>query len=231
MPSSNDPTSEPILSRDELSHLILEPDMLPHLARTFAPNPTSVVTLRHYQFLSQSIDQLELDLERHRQEQQEMFSYLMETNIFRTKIQPILKRYRRKTRVRPYVNYSPSHNTPSASAVNASVDSSSHVEVITKETEPLVLSPHTHDETTGRDLMNGMWMPGEKWNPIVIHDDEDVCARCKQQGHQQEDCATPIRSFEHCNICAWTKQAQCNHFDVSPAWLKELKANIDKKNN
>ena len=73
--------------------------------------------------------------------------------------------------------------------------------------------------------------PGSQENPIVVHDDEDVCARCKQQGHQQEDCGTPMRSFQHCEICAWTKQAQCTHIDISPVWLRELKANIEKKNN
>ena len=49
-----------------------------------------------------------------------------------------------------------------------------------------------------------------------------------QQGDQQEDCGTPMCSFQHCPICAWTKQASCAHVDVSPAWLKELRTNLRK---
>ena len=39
----------------------------------------------------------------------------------------------------------------------------------------------------------------------LIRNDKDICAHCNQQGHQQEDCDTPMRSFQHCPICAWTK--------------------------
>ena len=49
-----------------------------------------------------------------------------------------------------------------------------------------------------------------------------------QQGDQQEDCGTPMCSFQHCPICAWTKQASCAHVDASPAWLKELRTNSRK---
>ena len=66
-------------------------------------------------------------------------------------------------------------------------------------------------------------MEGLKLNPIIvydsndepkngeglIHNNKDVCAHCNRQGHQQEDCGTPMHSFQHCPICAWTKQASC----------------------
>ena len=90
MPPTNKITS------DELLHLLVYPDMLYLVARNFASNPTSTATLRHYRFLSLSIDQLELDLERHCLEQQAIFFYLMESRTFRTKIQPIVDEYRRK---------------------------------------------------------------------------------------------------------------------------------------
>ena len=38
-----------------------------------------------------------------------------------------------------------------------------------------------------------------------------------------------MRSFQHCPICAWTKQALCTHVDASPVWLKELRTNFEKK--
>ena len=78
MPPTNEITS------DELPHLLVDPDMLYLVARNFASHPTSTATLRHYHFLSLSIDQLELDLERH----------CLESRTFQTKIQPIVDEYR-----------------------------------------------------------------------------------------------------------------------------------------
>ena len=96
MPPTNEITSETIFTSDKLLHLLVDPNMLFLVARKFASHPTSTATLLHYHFLSLSIDQLELDLEHHRLEQQEIFSYLMESRAFRTKIQPIVDKYRRK---------------------------------------------------------------------------------------------------------------------------------------
>ena len=90
MPPTNEITS------DKLPHLLVDPDTLYLVARNFASYPTSTATLRHYCFLSLSIDQLELDLEHHLLEQQAIFSYLMESRTFRTKIQAIVDKYRRK---------------------------------------------------------------------------------------------------------------------------------------
>ena len=93
MPPTNEITS------DELSYLLVNPDTLYLVARNFASHPTSTATLRHYRFHSLSIDRLELDLECHRLEQQAIFSYLMESRTFRTKIQPIVDEYRQKARL------------------------------------------------------------------------------------------------------------------------------------
>ena len=93
MPPTNEITSETIFTSDELPHLLVDPDMLYLVARKFASHPISTATLRHYRFLSLSIDRLELDLEHHRLEQQAIFSYLMEHRTFQTKIQPIVDEY------------------------------------------------------------------------------------------------------------------------------------------
>ena len=87
MPPTNKITS------DELPHLLVDPDMLYLVARKFDSHPIFTATLRHYRFLSLSIDQLELDLEHHRLEQQAIFSYLMEHRTFQTKIQPVVDEY------------------------------------------------------------------------------------------------------------------------------------------
>ena len=58
-------------------------------------------------------------------------------------------------------------------------------------------------------------MEGSKSNPIIVYNsndepenskglirnDKDICAHCNRQGHQQEDCGTPMCSFQHCPIC------------------------------
>ena len=96
MPPTNKISSETIISSDKLSHLLVDPDMLYLVARNFASHPTSTATLRHYRFLSLSIDRLELDLEHHHLEQQAIFTYLMESRTFWTKIQPTVDEYRWK---------------------------------------------------------------------------------------------------------------------------------------
>jgi hypothetical protein len=236
MPSSNDTTSETILSYDELSHLLVDPDMLYRISRTFASHPTSTTTLRYYRFLSLSIDRLELDLERHRLEQQALFTHLMDCRTFRTLINPTVQEYRQRAHFHPYER-SPSPLAPPSS--NNHVDppraSTSHHVDINEEVNRLLSETNIvfDDKEPANGHQNGIvqGVPGSKWNPIVIRDDKDVCARCNQKGHQWEDCDTPMRSFQHCAICAWTKQAECNHVDASPAWLKELKTNFEKKNH
>ena len=249
MPPTNEITS------DELPHLLVDPDTLYLVARNFASHPTSTATLRHYRFLSLSIDRLELDLERHRLEQQAIFSYLMESRTFRTKIQPIVDEYRRKAHLHRDRRSSYPSTLPS---FNNHVHSLPTVDDIPQETTPDEFSRSSCSSSTSRQpgideeikMLGGMTnivfddegMEGSKSNPIIVYDepknsgglirnDKDVCARCNQQGHQQEDCDTPMRSFQHCPICAWTKQASCTHVDASPAWLKELRTNFEKRNN
>ena len=82
MSSLDDTTPENILSYNELSHLLVDPDMLYLVARSFASHPTSSAMLRFYRFISLSIDQLETNLERHRLEQQALFTRLMESGTF-----------------------------------------------------------------------------------------------------------------------------------------------------
>jgi hypothetical protein len=93
-------------------------------------------------------------------------------------------------------------------------------------------------------------IPGSKWNPIVVEDEDELgtfhnpieikeevgreeetkrCERCGQTGHIREDCDTPIRSFTICEICKWKKQKECNHYDISPAWTKRMNAGLEEK--
>jgi hypothetical protein len=232
------------LTPQELSRLLLAPHMTPPVSRTFENHPTSTATLRYYTFLSQSIVTLEEELERHQLEREKIFNHLMRSRMFRQKMQPLVTNYRptapRRTRFHPYSYPSPSPSpdrySPLSSPLNGSVNSFQSVKI---QSEGVLPRNSTPSVTTSVPNSMGSFQypdedePGLKENPIVVHEDENVCTRCKQQGHQQEDCSTPLRSFQHCEVCAWTrtKQELCTHIDISPAWLKKLKANIEKKNN
>jgi hypothetical protein len=217
--------------------------MLYLVSNTFASHPTSSATLRYYRFLSLSIDQLELDLERHRLEQQAIFTHLMDSGTFRMKIHPTVQEYRRRPSFHPYRRSSipptpPSfHNRVNTDTSPTQISTSHHID-INEEVNRLGSMTNIvfEDEEPGQQngvevVVLGAQAPGSKSNPIIIRDDKDVCARCNQEGHHQEDCGTPMRTFQHCSICAWTKQKSCTHIDVSPAWLKELKANFEKRNH
>ena len=232
MPPTNEITS------DELPHLLIDPDTLYLVARNFASHPTSTATLRHYHFLSLSIDWLKLDLERHCLEQQAISSYIIESRTFRMKIQPIVDEYWRKACLHRDRQSSYPSTLPS---FNNHIHSPPTADDIPQETAPYEFSCSSCSSSTSHQagideeikmlgrmtniVFDGEGMEGSKLIIVynsnneledsngLIRNDKDVCARCNQQ---QEDCGTPMRSFQHCPICAWTKQASCTHVDVSP---------------
>jgi hypothetical protein len=83
-------------SPQELSHLITEPDSLHSIAREFASKPTSTAILRHYKFLSQSITQLEEELERHQMEREVVYTHLFNNQSFQARIRPIVNEYQQR---------------------------------------------------------------------------------------------------------------------------------------
>jgi len=71
-------------------------------------------------------------------------------------------------------------------------------------------------------------LPGPSRNhPIVI--EEDKCTRCNQTGHVYDDCDTPIKKPGECDVCEWTKQTVCNHYEPTPAWLRELRKQVGQR--
>jgi pterin-4a-carbinolamine dehydratase len=91
--SSNDSysASSPIPSLQELSHLITEPDSLHAIAHKFTSKPTSTAIL-----LSQSIAQLEEELEHHQLEWEVRYNHLFNNQSFQTGIHLIVNEYRQK---------------------------------------------------------------------------------------------------------------------------------------
>ena len=58
-------------------------------------------------------------------------------------------------------------------------------------------------------------LPGSSPNhPIVIEDDR---------------CNTPLKVSGECEVCKWTRQAECNHYELMPAWLRELRQKFGQR--
>jgi hypothetical protein len=119
--SSNDSCSVPssIPSPQEFSHLITESDSLHSSACIFTSKPTSTTILRCPKFLSQSISQLEEELERHRMKWKVIHNHLFNNRSFQTRIRPIVNDYRQKRALirqgfHPYSRTSGSLTMPSA---------------------------------------------------------------------------------------------------------------------
>ena len=90
--SNNDLSTSPF----EFSRMILDPGMAHQISTTFAMVPTATVLLRHFLFLSQNIQQLRLDMERHRTEHTNAFRQLMQMRTIQQGMYPILLEYRRR---------------------------------------------------------------------------------------------------------------------------------------
>lgn len=83
------------LSPHELFRIILDNPSIETLNQTFGGDFTALSYLRHYMFISKGLKQLEDELDRHCQEQKEVFDNMMESSDFRKELRPIVTAYRR----------------------------------------------------------------------------------------------------------------------------------------
>ena len=223
------------LTQQELLRLLLSPHMNSPISATFERHPTPSAILRYYSFLSQSISTLEEELERHQLEREQIFNILMDSKTFRRQIRPLVTNFRltepRRTRFHPHGYTSPSPSTMS-SVLDRNAESPPRIlleEALARTSTPLIADSaamlSNPIDSSGSSNIDDELSLGSRRNPIEVRDDKDGCSHCKQEGHQYEDCGAPMRSLQHyCEICA------CDHYDISPGWLEELKANIEKKN-
>jgi hypothetical protein len=202
-------TPSPIPSPQEFSHLITDPDTLHSIARRFASRKSSSTILRYYKFLSQSVAQLEEELERHQREREIIYDHLFDNRSFRMMIRPIVNEYRHKrTLIRqgfhPYSrtlgspNISSTNNTPSIDefpSQPAPIPTSipSPIDPLSPEGIQGRASVEIHDQPDN-DLLSSYYTAiddtlGSKKNPIVISDDEEV--------HQRRRSFNEIR----CGVC------------------------------
>ena len=93
-----DHTSPLMTSPAELGLLLSFPPLSPQIGATFNNNPTVLAILRYYCFITQNIDHLQLNLERHDNERTGLFGHLMESDAFQNDIRPLIEEYRQRIR-------------------------------------------------------------------------------------------------------------------------------------
>jgi hypothetical protein len=216
------------------------------------PNPTNL--LRNYSHLTQTIAQLEIVLERQRDEQEAIFTALLAERFTRERLRPIVKHGRHLRhqlhRFRPYGRTPTPPATPSDTRSVRPPSSDRSVRILPDEALARIMTPPANGSSLSSYATAIDELPGSKWNPIVVEDEDELgtvhnpieikeevgreeeikrCERCGQTGHEREDCNTPMRSFTTCEICDWTRQPECNHYDITPAWVKAQQENIERR--
>ena len=68
------------------------------IGATFDNNPTVLAILRYYCFITQNMDHLHLNLERHDIERTDLFGHLMNSPAFQDDIRPLIEEYRQRIR-------------------------------------------------------------------------------------------------------------------------------------
>ena len=205
MSSSTDnrtPSSPSLLTPDELGRMLLDDPTVLRFTTTFDDEPLTMMTLRHFHFITDMIERLEHVIRQHRQEQDSIFDYLLQTPTFQDLVPPIVLEYRQ--------NHPPPRTDPvTISPTNS--DDSSPLAATTRNATPYHTPPS-----------------GSPTNPIEVYDDNDEpnvnltiqCRKCTRTGHNVEIClfsGPPL-----CSRC-WKYghyQPVCNEVPVCP-WCKQ----------
>ena len=82
----------------ELGLLLSFPPLNQQIGATFDNNPTILAILRYYCFITQNMDHLHLNLERHDIERTNLFGHLMNSPAFQDDIRPLIEEYRQRIR-------------------------------------------------------------------------------------------------------------------------------------
>ena len=115
------------LTPQGLSVLIANPDMVQALHDTFPTGSTINADLQNYSFISETIEILEKELERHQQQRERIFNHLTNNWDFHHGMRPILATYECRTSYLPYHPYThtPSPHSSSSNLNNEPTSSNS----------------------------------------------------------------------------------------------------------
>jgi len=233
----------------EFSRLMGDDTMVDILNQTFDDDVATKAILRHLGFLTSSITHLEQELARHVAERQEVFDHLMVDGRTRVRLQPVMITFRRRARrarFHPYTRSPASSHRRSTPHPRTDPSTSSTRTTTRQQTDS---PPQSSSTTSSVEALVAYYhnsLPGASIdNPIDLaaaEEEEDwlrrynerergeprfqpVCERCGRIGHEREDCDTPMRTFEHCDVCEWrrVRQRDCPHVDASPVYLRQLR--------
>jgi hypothetical protein len=199
-PSDNFPSASPLnLSPHELSRLMTS-ELGQQIPGTFNNSKRlHAAVIRHYYYVSLTIDRLEFDLELHRREQENLFDSLMESQTFQTRIRPILQRYRRRTGQTQYHPYARTPTPPRTPSEDYSIDpplTSSSIRILPEEALARIMTPDcsrpTSSERLGREeiQLTDDQKPEPSQNPFLVpvdSSDEEECQECGG-AHQFMEC-------------------------------------------
>jgi hypothetical protein len=228
-PSSSNSSSSLVatLSPQELSRLVTDADFNPALNEVFPAGSVSTAILRHYLFLSQSIDTLERELERHQLEREQLFDCLKDNGRFRQRIKPVLREFRVKnTRIRRTRPFHPYNRASSSS--RSSTDPPRSIVIRPRNAD--ALAPQQSTTVSPNSFHTAIEQPlGSRANPIIVEESDDACSRCHYHGHDRPNCTTSLRTFTHCTLCDWAGQtrSECNHYDTILEWVKRQDRSLD----
>jgi hypothetical protein len=218
----------------------------------FPARTVNTVALRSFAFVSHTIRTLEEELEKQRTERDILYADLLENPSFRGKIRIVLPHYRlmtragRRVRFNPYKLRSSTPGAPSTSTAplppypthpspqpslskpqpskNAVASSSRRSDSVVISLEDALVPPPSSAGSSGSFYTAP---EGTRQDPIIVEDDDDLCDRCKQPGHHIDDCNTKMRIPGECRRCKWTNQKECDHWSITPAWIKLQKAKFN----
>jgi hypothetical protein len=175
------------LSSNDFSDMILYTDYHQRLATAFCDDPSMTIGLRYYTFLAETIVQLKEELQRHTIEQQDMFGRMIRNRRFQKRITPIVAEYRRQYRMR--------NATPPISS-SSSDDASPRTFLTARDSIPgsptKLIDDNERDPSHIPEFTPVLEPPISGTSSYPIDVDNLPCQRCKELGHEQENCTTQI---------------------------------------
>ena len=193
----------------ELSRMMLDPGTARDLSDAFNGMPVSIVLLRHYLFISQNLEQLRMDTERHRTERQTIYQLLIGNQVFEERLFPVLMNYRR----RQNRTHSPSHQDPPSSPVSRSPNRTTDTyyspspNTDSPQTIPILSAPSSDEEDSIDSIVSfysaDSTLGNSPTNPINIDRLPELPERRPVPppvtGMIHRTRSTPI--IPHCNVC------------------------------
>ena len=234
----------------ELNNLVRDPNFQPIILNAFRFKNLTSAQFTHFISLSRTIQQLETDLRNYALEQENLFMNLQNDMQFRHHIRPIHNYYRQTNARRRNHPYRRPYDTDTSTSSLGSRRSRRETTVLVYDSPTSSLSLRNASPTLSIEAADATRVPlapsippspttspptsesnrstndriihiGTQEHPIVIEEFEDWrCTRCNQQGHDYEDCDTPILISPPCATCAWTRQRTCDHYLITPAWTR-----------